>query len=160
MVRIFQQYYGIYCILCIILKRVCAKTMFWKIFCQNTECRATDSLIISSLHFLRELIQLPPLITAPPMNCGNPSSTSTVSSPETSTPFHLQKHSYIKLYKIYCCTHRFALNTGRFGTEIESWCSLPHSYIYIYNITQFSRFYTSFQYLFLKRFARQDPYSI
>ena len=80
MVSIFKQNYGIYRILGILFKTVCAKTMFWKVFCQNTECRATDSLTISSLHFLRELIQLPPLITAPPTNCGNPTPKPTVSS--------------------------------------------------------------------------------
>ena len=161
MVCIFKQNYGIYCILCITLKTVCAKTMFWKIFCQNTECRAIDSLIISSLHLLRELIQLPPLITAPPTNCGNPSSTPAASSsPEPPPTFHLHTILLHKIIQsILLCT-QVRTKHGRFGTEIGSRWSLPHSYIYSYNITWFSRFYTLFQYLFLKWFARQDPYSI
>jgi len=114
-------------------------------FCQNTECRAIDSLIISSLHFLRELIQLPPLITAPPINCGNPSSTPTVSSsPEPPPPFHLHTKLIHKIIQSALLCTEVRTKHGRFGNEIESRWSLPHSHIYSYNTTHFSRFYTSF----------------
>jgi len=121
MVCIFKQNYGIYCILCTILKTVCAKTMFWKIFCQNTECRAINSLIISSLHFLCELIQLPPLITAPSTNCSKPLSTPTVSSsPEPPPPFHLHTTLLHKIMQSTLLCTQVRTKHGRFGTEIES----------------------------------------
>lgn len=70
------------------------------------------------------------------------------------------QHSYIKIYKVNSCAHRFALNTGVSALKSSHSGLCPIPTFTVITLHSFPDFTLLFQYLFLKRFARQDPYSI